>query len=119
MSCHDIGRAMNDIIMTIIDMYEDNLIEKDPAIKLIYTCRKGVNWCDGNEYEAIEDIVKSGYCGLCFEKTGDLTSVFENDLGYPECYKVYESYDDAAAHYYLCPKCKEKVLKEYKEKHAE
>ena len=116
MSCHDIGRGMNDVSKTVLDLYEENQISKESALRLIYACRKGVHWCDGNEGEAIDEVVERGYCGLCFKKTTELTDVYENDLHYPDSYKVFDDYDDIAAHYYLCPKCKSRVIMEYKQK---
>ena len=79
----------------------------------IHACRKGVNWCDGNEDEAIENVVEAGYCGLCFEKKDNLSSVFDNELGYPERLKVFKQYDETAAHYHLCPECMQHVIDEY------
>jgi hypothetical protein len=116
MSCHDIGRGMASVADVVIELYEKKQVDKDAAIQLILACRKGVYWCDGNEYEAIETMIRAGYCGLCFEKKESLSSVFDNDLGSSYKYQVFKDYDKKAAHYYLCPECKQVVLDSFKEK---
>ncbi len=116
MSCHDIGRGMASVANVVIGLYEGNQIGKEAAVHLIRACRKGVHWCDGNEGEAVETVVKAGYCGLCFEKKESLSNVFDNDIEYPGTYDVFDAYDDVAAHYHLCPECKQRVIREYKEK---
>lgn len=116
MSCHDIGRGMASVAKVIINLYESNQINKGAAVRLIHACRKGVHWCDGNEGEAMDPVVEAGYCGLCFEKKENLSSVFDNDIGYPGMYDVFDDYDDTAAHDFLCPECKQHIISEYKEK---
>ena len=115
MSCHDIGRGMASVADVVIELYEGGKINKEAAMHLIHACRKGVHWCDGNEDEAMEPVVEAGYCGLCFEKKEDLSSVYDNDIGYPGKYEVFNSYDKTAANDCLCPECKAKVIGEYKE----
>ena len=116
MSCHDIGRGMASVADVVIELYEDDKIDKSAAMRLVRACRRGVHWCDGNEGEAVETVVEAGYCGLCFEKKTRLSSVFDNDLGYPRRFDVFKGYDDTAAHYYLCPECKRRVVDEFKKK---
>ena len=116
MSCHDIGRGMASVAKVIINLYESNQIDKGAAVRLIHACRKGVLWCDGNEGEAMDPVVEAGYCGLCFEKKENLSSVYDNDIGYPGMYDVFDDYDDTAAHDFLCPECKQHIISEYKEK---
>ncbi len=115
MSCHEIGNGMASIASAVIDLYEKNQVNKDVAISLIYACRKGVHWCDGNEDEAIEPVVEAGYCGLCFEKKDEdeLSNVFDNDLGYPDQWDAFRAYDKTTAHFFLCPECKAKVISQY------
>ena len=64
MSCHDIGRGMNSVANVVLDLYESGQISKEGASRLVLACRKGVNWCDGNEGEAVEDVVERGYQGM-------------------------------------------------------
>ena len=116
MSCHDIGRGMASVADVVIELYENDKIDKSAAMRLVRACRRGVHWCDGNEGEAVETVVEAGYCGLCFEKKTRLSSVFDNDLGYPRRFDVFKGYDDTAAHYYLCPECKRRVVDEFKKK---
>ena len=114
MSCHDIGRGLNSVAGVVTRLYEEGRYDKETARELIRACRKGVHWCDGNEEEAVEDVVDAGYCGLCMTKTEQLTIIYDNDLGYPNKYEVFKSFDGIAAHEFLCPECREKVLASYK-----
>lgn len=34
MSCHDIGHGMNNVLETVIDMYNNNEISKDATLKI-------------------------------------------------------------------------------------
>ncbi|MBR1919150.1 MAG: hypothetical protein IJ831_05950 [Spirochaetales bacterium] len=108
---------MSSVAKVVIELYESKMIGKEAANRLILACRKGVYWCDGNEDEAMESFEEAGYCGQCFEKTGNLSNVFDNDLGYPDMYNVYDDYDDTAANFCLCPECKQRVIDEYIQKH--
>ena len=113
MSCHDIGRGMNAVSKTVLDLYEEGQISKEGAMRMIRACRKGVHWCDGNECEACVETVERGYCGLCFEKSDRLTDILDNDLDFPECNHVFDPFDAIAAHGHLCPACRNRVLEEY------
>ena len=116
MSCHDIGRGLASVAKVVIEVYEENKIDKETATRLVYACRRGVHWCDGNEDEAVKTVVDAGYCGLCFEKSDGLTEVYDNELQYPQSFDVFKDYDDTAAHFFLCPECKRRVIDEYKKK---
>ena len=52
MSCHDIGRGMNEVVKTTIELYDAKAIDINATKKIIASCAAAVNWCDGNEYEA-------------------------------------------------------------------
>ena len=56
MSCHDIGRGMNFVAVLIKEMYDTGEISRETAVKIFRRLQRGVHWCDGNEYEAIECI---------------------------------------------------------------
>ncbi|MCR5728042.1 MAG: hypothetical protein K6G24_11315 [Lachnospiraceae bacterium] len=64
MSCHDIGRGMNEVVRMIITQYDRECISRETATKLIATCRAAVYWCDGNEGEAV-DYIRRCRCGKC------------------------------------------------------
>ena len=116
MSCHSIGRGMNFVSNKVFELYNCGIISKEAEIQLVHACRKGVHWCDGNEYEAFDGLIEEGICGLCFEKCDEVTEVYDNDIGYPDRYSVFDDYDDTAAHYFLCDKCKAKVIDAYRKK---
>lgn len=67
MSCHDIGRGLNTVSMVVIDLYDHGEISVEAARKLLHQCRKGVHWCDGNEYEAVACCYENR-CGYCLKK---------------------------------------------------
>ena len=66
MSCHDIGRGMNDIVRLVISLYDREQIGKEPAMRIIAACGDAVNWCDGNTSEAW-DFVRRCRCGKCLK----------------------------------------------------
>lgn len=68
---------------------EEGRYDKETARQLLCACRKGVHWCDGNEEEAIEDVIDAGYCGLCMTKKEKISNIYDNDLKYPDNYKVF------------------------------
>lgn len=96
MSCHDIGRGLNSVAMLIAEMYDTNEISKETAVKIFQRLQKGVHWCDGNEYEAIECI--SDRCGIC------LKELEEGEILYPPYFDVKGEHPEAATDY-LCEEC--------------
>ena len=70
MSCHDIGLGMDSVVEVIVRLYDQSRVSRDAAVELIHAARKGVNWCDGNEYEAIASIEMSR-CGRCLKTMQD------------------------------------------------
>ena len=45
-----------------------------------------------------------------------MSSVFDNDIEFPGMYDVFDDYDDTAANDRLWSECKQRVIKEHKEK---
>ena len=66
MSCHDIGRGMNEVVRMTISLFDKGEISRESAKKIIATCGVAVNWCDGNEGEAI-DYINGCRCGKCLK----------------------------------------------------
>ena len=109
MSCHDIGRGMNSVAIVVLNLYEEGLLSKKAAKDIIRACRKGVNWCDGNEDEAVEETRARGYCGLCFEKTDNsLMNVYDDDSD--GVWRTYDENDDIVVHQFVCPKCRQRLI---------
>lgn len=96
MSCHDIGRGMNFVAELIREMYDTGEISRETAVKIFRRLQKGVHWCDGNEYEAIECI--SDRCGIC------LKELKKGEILYPPHFDVMKEYSEAATDY-LCEEC--------------
>lgn len=65
-SCHDIGRGMNEVVKITIELYDAKAIDINTAKKIIASCAAAGNWCDGNEYEATAYICRCK-CGKCFK----------------------------------------------------
>ncbi|MDE6314496.1 MAG: hypothetical protein K2M46_12945 [Lachnospiraceae bacterium] len=107
MSCHDIGHGMNYVAKLIREMYDTEEISKETAVKIFRRLQKGVHWCDGNEYEAIECI--SNRCGICLKELN------RGEILYPPHFDVKGEYPEAATDY-LCEEC---MLKLYGEEGKE
>ena len=103
MSWHHIGRGMNFVAVLINEMYDTGEISRETAVKIFRRLQRGVHWCDGNEYEAIECI--SNRCGIC------LKELKKGEILYPPYLDVKEEHLEAATDY-LCEKC---MLKLYGE----
>ena len=119
MSCHDIGRGLNSVTKTVIEQYKAGNLNKDAFGAILCSCRKGVNWCDGNEDEAMEALVDAGICGLCLEETHEVSNIYDNDLDYKHRYEVFDAYYDTAAHVFVCASCRKKILEQYISEHPD
>lgn len=118
MSCHDIGRGMNNVVKNVLKLYDAEKIDVSVARKLIAVARDSVNYCDGNEDEAIE-VMKHCRCGKCFKKfnTGDFCFILYNlfDWPAPERNQINPAMDpdeteDALATWEICDDCLESVI---------
>lgn len=113
MSCHDIGMGMNSVVAVVLDLYEEGAIDYDAARTLIFACRKGVHWCDGNEGEAVQCL--NGFrCGNCLgtvEEVGPFQSLRDNPKlsGYDGRMKYWELYKVIMCDE-LCERCTNELL---------
>lgn len=92
MSCHDIGRGMASVGREVLRLYDEGKYDRDTAKQLILATLNGVNWCDGNSYEAAVSLAFR--CAHCLKKTEDP----KNDLVISSTFfanasKIYE-YDN-------------------------
>lgn len=78
MSCHNIGHALNDVVLVILDKYSQGKISTETARELIQACYASVGWCDGNYYEAV-DCCRENRCGRCLQKLSPGDKLY--DLG--------------------------------------
>lgn len=111
MSCHDIGRGMNSVVRTTVKLMDEKKISKDAARTIICCCSKSVNWCDGNESEAV-GYIRRCMCGRCMKMVPEgekLYSVYNVSNSVPDSYKLsnYISSDG------LCEKCFDLLINEY------
>lgn len=113
MSCHDIGRGMNEVVKTTIELYDAGDIDIKAAKQIIASCAVAVNWCDGNEGEATE-YIRRCRCGKCLKmipKGEKLYSVWHVSKDVPNPYHI----DDKAglATDGLCAGCFDEVISKY------
>lgn len=113
MSCHDIGRGMNEVVKTTIELYDAKAIDINAAKKIIASCAVSVNWCDGNESEATA-YIRRCRCGKCLKmvpKGEKLYSVWDVSNDVPDCYNIEEKAGMATDG--LCTECFDNVISKY------
>ena len=113
MSCHDVGRAMNSVVKVAIELYDAEKIDKEATIKIIRACARGVNWCDGNEYEAT-DYIRRCRCGRCLKmvpKGEKLYSVWYVSHDVPKPYDIRKEFSLASDG--LCMECFDLVMNQH------
>jgi len=113
MSCHEIGAGLNSVTETVNKQYLAGNMNKKAFRRLLISCRQGVHYCDGNEGEAMEALVDADICGACLEKKEDISSIYDGVIAYPDCCWIFDKYKDKTAHFYVCPACKKKIVKQY------
>lgn len=108
MSCHDIGRGLSSVVKVILEKLDSGEISVNTARDLLYACRKGVHWCDGNENEAMIQMHQMR-CGYCLKKLSegdtiyslyDIPHSFENNH-----HQEIRAIDAMIADYFLCSEC--------------
>lgn len=92
MSCHDIGRGMNEVVKMTIELYDAKAININAAKKIIVSCAVAGNWCDGNESEATA-YIRRYRCGKCLKmipRNEKLYSVWDVSNDVPDRYNIEE-----------------------------
>ena len=101
---------MNSVVKVTIELYDAGKIDRESAIKVIHACAKGVNWCDGNEYEAT-DYIRRCRCGRCLKMVPEgekLYSVWAVSNDVPRAYRIDDDFELASDG--LCEECFDIVL---------
>lgn len=118
MSCHNIGRAMDSVVVKIMEMYDEKKFSADTARELILAAKAGVGYCDGNYYEAVESI-RLCRCGRCLKKIREEETIYslwdltsEINDPYPIMEQKYSGEDPLVSDG-LCEECFRKVITEY------
>lgn len=115
MSCHDIGRGMNSVTEVVIEMFDNKELSRAAALKLFTALKNGVNWCDGNEYEAVESIIDCR-CGKCLKKIEEnqrLYDIFKCSMfvtGNP--WDIMDNYEGDYGGWHFCKECFDEIIKE-------
>lgn len=115
MSCHDIGRGMNSVVDKVIVLLDDGYVSLEAARAIIAACRKGVYWCDGNEYEAVASIRRCR-CGKCLKviKEGKpLFSVWDLPYDFPDVGHILDKGEIVYATDGFCETCFDEVLADH------
>lgn len=85
MSCHNIGRALNQVQEKILELYEEKRYDLDTTKKLLAQSMDALWCCDGNPGEA-SLYLNRNYCSDCFKRlpANKLYDYcyFKSDLGY-------------------------------------
>ena len=103
MSCHNIGRGLNEVVRKVLVEYDAGLVPHESAFRILQQCAKSVNWCDGNEYEATACMYDR--CGRCLQKgmpMFQLGVLYDNQ-------EVLERVREAVIDYHLCQGCIDKL----------
>ena len=66
MSCHDIGRGMASVGKEVLRLYDEQKYDIHTAKELLWATMRGVNWCDGNRYEAAVSL--ECRCAICLKR---------------------------------------------------
>jgi len=103
LSCHNIGRGLNEVVRKVLVEYDAGLVPHESAFRILQQCAKSVNWCDGNEYEATACMYDR--CGRCLQKgmpMFKLGVLYDNQ-------EVLERVRKEAIDYHLCQDCIDKL----------
>ncbi len=111
MSCHDIGRGLNSVVEETLLLYGSNEITKSAAKKIIHTCQRAVNYCDGNEYEAVEVMSEGHICGNCLKEKDETFNLWRYTRDYSAVSDLLEE-KGVATEFSLCSDCIEKLAKQ-------
>ena len=103
MSCHNIGRGLNEVVRKVLVEYDAGLIPYESAIRILHQCARSVHWCDGNEYEATACMYDR--CGRCLRKG---LPMFNIDIPYDN-QGVWKLLDKESVDFHLCQDCIDKL----------
>ena len=113
MSCHNIGRGMDSVTQVVIEMFDNGELNKESALKLFTALKNGVNWCDGNEGEAVESIINCR-CGKCLKRMGSGEKFYDiydcSMLVTGSTWNILENYNEDYGGWRFCKNCFDEIL---------
>lgn len=121
MSCHDIGKGLNSVVKVVTKLFDEETISLNVARDIIYSCRRAVHYCDGNEDEAIESIYDNR-CGKCLCKMKNDEYLFNvyhmftfscRGENMPDVERIMNNGNVKLASPKLCEKCFKEAINEY------
>lgn len=115
MSCHDIGRGLNNVVENILPLIDEGKISFADGKKLIRVCRDSVHYCDGNRDEALVCLEKQSRCSSCL-RVVDKSQIINcfavpEDFGYMKDLLRKMSYEEDILGGYVCKPCAEKLYR--------
>jgi hypothetical protein len=115
MSCHYIGAGLNTVTEKALELYDGGKIQFDDVKELLRSIKKAVNWCDGNEMEALE-CIEDCRCSRCLKETNkifDLNNVKDGYISFDDLTRFYEG--EGALTYYVCEDCYKELSEKFNE----
>ena len=112
MSCHDVGRALNNVVKEVMRLHDAGEIDTKSAKSLVTRCAGSVGWCDGNSDEAT-GYIRGCVCGRCFKKIPageELFSIWKVSREAPDRYHIFDEERNELATDGLCAECFEIVM---------
>lgn len=121
MSCHDIGRGMNNVVSYVMDLYRADRLDKRTAKEIISVARTSVYFCDGNEGEAVRCMERT--CGCCLRAAAedeDMLNIYLqdrcHDLKSDQIEKMimdprnFQDIEFQSCSFWVCPSCFERIF---------
>ena len=113
MSCHSIGHGLNHVMEEVVELFDEGKIPEEAIRRIGSKAMQAVNYCDGNEFEAVEAM--HGYrCGRCLKEATDedrLYSLFRIDYRvWDKMQNPFKFEDEPLASYELCADCFDTIV---------
>lgn len=116
MSCYSIGHGINNVVYHLLEFFDKGEVPIKVAKNLIMVCEKSVNFCDGNEGEAVECFEVQGRCSCCLEIKDDVENIYEElsekMLPYKEMLEDLQ-YEDEMLGCTICHDCAKHLAEKY------
>lgn len=107
MSCHDIGHGLNSVVEVVLSEFDKGKLSHEIAHKIIKQARNAVNYCDGNNYEAIICFEEQGRCTCCFKRVNNILNVYKLPYTMADVSEklISASYGEKLLGSYICEDC--------------
>jgi hypothetical protein len=110
MSCYYIGPGLNSVSEKVLVFYDDGKIDFETTKELLKTIRKGANWCDGYEEDAVE-CFRYCRCGKCLKTTKKLYDLYNVQIAFDKFGEISKNEDVICQ--WVCEDCYKEISKKY------